>query len=112
MKNPKRSQTTNHRRHNRRKQDRDRMDVAFVENSQDHVHREDGQEQDRRQSTKELTKDQRFTLKGRLHARILALDLTEGIFDKLCRITNRHAGKQVKIDRNAAELIEMVHRLW
>ena len=45
-KNPKREQAAHNCGNNRRKQHRDRMHVAFVKNSQDHVHDEDGRDQE------------------------------------------------------------------
>ena len=47
-KNPKREQSADHRRHDRRKQYRDRVDVALVKNSEDHVHDKNGGDQEQR----------------------------------------------------------------
>src|SRR5690349_21567158 len=104
-------QTADHRRHNCWKQNRDRMDVAFIEDSKNHVHDEHRADEKQWQRREKLAKHERFTLESRLHARMLALNLGERFFDVLCRVTNRDAGEQIEIDRDAGELIKMVHRL-
>ena len=38
------------------------MDIAFVKNSEDHVHDEDGADQKQRQRAEKLPEDERFTL--------------------------------------------------
>jgi len=47
-----------------------------------------------------------------LHARILLADLRESVFDKCGCIADSNVGQEVKIDRDAGELIEMINRLW
>ena len=37
--------------------------------------------------------------------------LRERIFDELGRVANRYSGQQIEINRDARELIEVVHRL-
>ena len=49
MKNPKCDQTADDRRHDCGKQNRDRMDVAFVKNSENHVHDENCADEKQRQ---------------------------------------------------------------
>src|SRR5690349_1222270 len=38
--------------------------------------------------------------------------LRKRIFNELCRVTDRFTRQQIKVDRNAGELIEMIDRLW
>src|SRR5207248_5817972 len=87
-KNPKSEQTADYRGNDRRKQHRDRMDITFVKNSQDHIHDEDRADQKQWQRGEKLSKDKRFTLERRLHSRILTVNLGKRIFDNLGRIAD------------------------
>ncbi len=111
-KNPECGQAADHRGHDRWKQDRDWMDVAFVKNSENHVHHEDRADQKQRQRAEKLAKNERFALESGLHAWILLMYLRKRIFDELRRVTDRLTRQQIKIDCDAGELIEMIHRLW
>src|SRR5437660_952467 len=110
-KNPKREQTADHGWNDRRKQDRDRMDITFVKNSKDHVHNENGGDQKQWQRLEKLSEHKRFALKRRLNAGILEMHLRERVFDKFGRIANRNVRQQIKINGNAGELIKMVYSL-
>ena len=87
------------------------MHVAFVKNSQDHVHDENGGDQKQWQRLKKLPKHKRLALKSCLNARILSMYLRKRVFDKFRGITNRNVREQIKINRDAGELIEVIHRL-
>src|SRR5689334_9270866 len=87
------------------------MDIAFVKNSQDHIHDKDRPNQKQWQGTEELPKDQRLALERRLHTRVLALDLVKRIFNVLRCVPDRDTRKQIKIDCHTGELIEMIHCL-
>ena len=87
------------------------MDVAFVKDSENHIHDENGADQKQRQRLEKLTENKRFALESRLDARIVAMNLSERIFDEFRRVTDRDAGQQIEIDRDAGELIEVVDRL-
>ena len=63
-KDPKRGQTANDRGDNRRKQNGDRVNVAFVENSKNHIHHENCANQKQRQRAEELTEHERFALES------------------------------------------------
>src|SRR6266446_2615549 len=88
------------------------MNVAFVENSEDHIHDEDHGEEQQRQRLEQLTKDKRFSLEYGLHTRELATHLCEAVFDEFGRVTNRDVREQVEVDGHAGELIEVIDRLW
>src|SRR5438552_19133451 len=111
MENPKGGQAAYHRGHDRWKQDRDWMDVTLVKNSEDHVHDKDCADQKQWQSAEKLAKDERFALESGLHAGQFLMHLRERIFDELGRVADRLARQQIEIDRDAGELIEMVHCL-
>src|ERR1051325_11692458 len=87
------------------------MDVAFVKDSQDHVHDKDGREEKHCQTAKELPEYERFTLKCRLNAWYLLTDLGKAVFDKFSRIADRNVWKQIEIDSDTGELIEVINRL-
>src|SRR6266516_6376490 len=87
------------------------MDITFVKNSKDHVHDKNGCDQKQRQRSEKLSEHKCFALKGRLNAGILAMHLCERIFNEFGRVTDGNAGQQIKINRDAGELIEVVHSL-
>src|SRR5262249_15627065 len=72
---------------------------------------EHGADEKQWQRAEKLAEHERFTLERRLYARMLALNLSERIFDVFGRITDRDAGQQIEIDRDAGELIKMIHCL-
>src|SRR5260370_3478268 len=87
------------------------MNVTFVKNSKDHVHDKNGGDQKQRQGLEKLSEDKRFALKGRLNAGILPMHLRERVFDEFGRIADCNIREQIKINRNAGELIKVVYRL-
>src|SRR5947209_20325087 len=87
------------------------MDVAFVKNTKNHIHHENRADQKQRKRGKQLSEHKRLALESRLHAVIFRADLAEGAFDEVRRIAYRHTGYEIKVDRNAVELIEVVDRL-
>jgi len=58
------------------------MDVTLVEDPKDDIHDKNRSHQKERQRLEQLTKNKRFTLEGRLDARILLVNLRERILDK------------------------------
>ena len=50
-------------------------------------------------------------MEGGLEAGILLADLREGILDKCGGIADGNVGQEVKVDRHAGELVEMIYRL-
>ena len=59
------------------------MHVAFVKNSQNHVHNKDRGEQQQGQRTEQLLEHERFSLENALHGGVLRMDLCEGVLDEL-----------------------------
>src|SRR6266516_1521595 len=84
------------------------MDVAFVKNSQDHIHDKNRGEQEQRQRLKELAKDERFPLESGLDTRNLLMHLREAVFDEFRGITDRNIWQQVEVDSHAGELVEVI----
>src|SRR5215472_11579301 len=96
---------------NGREQNRKRVHIALVKNSQDHIHDEDCREQQQGQRLKQLSEHERLTLEGSLYGWIARLDLRYGILDVLRSIANCGIRQQVEIEGDAGELVEMVHGL-
>src|SRR5262249_15286749 len=94
-----------------REQNRERMHIALVKNSQNHIHDEDCGKQQQGQRSKQLSEHERFSLKGPLYGWIMWLDLFYGIFNVLCSIANRSVWQQVEIERDTGELVKMIHGL-
>src|SRR5438105_15856364 len=88
------------------------MNIAFVKNSEDHIHDEDRGEEQQRQRPEQLTKDKRFALECGLHTRKLSMHLCETVFDEFGRVTDCDVRQQVEIDGHAGELIEVIDCLW
>src|SRR5439155_150893 len=78
-------------RHDCWKQDRDWVHIAFIKNSEDHVHDENGGNQKQRQRLEKLSEHKRFALEGRLNAGILSMHLRERVFDEFGRVADRDA---------------------
>src|SRR6476620_8054504 len=97
--------------HNGREQNRERVHIALVKNSQDHIHYKNCRKQQQRQGLKQLPEDKRLTLKGSLHGWVMRLDLCYGILDVLRSVANRRSRQQVEIESDTGELVEMVHGL-
>src|SRR5262245_22768696 len=102
---------TDDRWHNGWEQNRERMHITLVQNSQNHIHHEDCCKQQQRQRPKQLSEYKCLTLEGSLDGWIARLDLRYGILDVLRSIANRRIRQQVEIEGDAGELVEMVHRL-
>ncbi len=86
-----------------------RMEIAFVENRQDHVHDEDRQSHENRQIPHRVLESQRFALQARAQRR--RHDLRRCFVDKVGRVADRNAGFEIKGQCDAGELIEMVDGL-
>src|SRR5206468_3694572 len=97
--------------HDGREQNRERVHIALVKNSQNHIHDENCRKQQQGQGLKQLSEDERLTLKGSLHGWIMRLDLRYSILDVFRSIANRATRQQVEIEGDAGELVEMVHGL-
>src|SRR6266550_398243 len=106
-----RGQAADDRGHNRREQDGERVHIALVENSEDHIHDKDGSEQQQGQRLEQLPKYKRFALEDSLHGWITRMDLIEGLLNVLRGIANGDVRQQVEVERDAGELIQMVHSL-
>ena len=87
------------------------MDIAFVKNSEDHVHDKNGGDQEQWQRFKKLPEHKRLALKRRLNARILAVHSRERVFDEFGRVANCYVWQQIEINCDTGELIEMVYSL-
>jgi hypothetical protein len=87
------------------------MHIAFVKNSQNHIHNKDRGEQQQRQRAEKLPEHKRFPLEGALNGWVIRMDLREGILDGLGGISDRDVWRQVEVEGNAGELIQMIHRL-
>src|SRR6478736_2377165 len=97
--------------HNGREQNRERMHIALVKNSQNHIHDENCRKQQQGQGLKQLSEYERLTLEGSLHRWVMRLDLRHGILDVLRSVANRRIRQQVEIESDTGELVEMVHGL-
>src|SRR5207248_11023717 len=98
-----RKQTADNCRDDCRKQDRNRMDITFVKNSEDHVHDEDGGDQQEWQCSKQLAENKRLALERCLNARILVVQLHERILDEFGGVADRDIRQQIEINRDAGE---------
>src|SRR5262245_44135401 len=97
--------------HNRREQNRERMHITLVKNAQNLIHDENCRKQQQGQGTKQLSEHERLALEGSLHGWVVRLDLRYGTLDVLRSIANRRVRQQVEIERDAGELVKMVHSL-
>src|SRR5215212_1899806 len=105
------SQSANYRGHDRREQDREWMHIAFVKNSQNNIHNKDGGEQQHGQRAEQLLEHECFSLEDTFYRGILWMDLREGVLDESGGIADRDVWQQVEVERDAGELIQMVHSL-
>src|SRR6478735_3431137 len=97
--------------HNGREQNRERVHIALVKNSQDHIHDKNCRKQQQGQGLKQLSEHERLSLKGSLHGWVMRLDLRYGILDVLRSVANSRVRQQVAIESYTGELVQMVHRL-
>src|SRR5258705_1512332 len=104
-------QSADDRRDNGREQNRERVHIALVKNSENHIHDENCRKQQQGQGLKQLSEHERLTLEGSLHRWVLRLDLRYGILDVLRSVANRRIRQQVEIESDTGELVEMVHGL-
>src|SRR5882757_10138671 len=104
-------QSADDRRDNGREQNRERVHIALVKNSQNHIHDEDCRKQQQGQGLKQLSEHERLTLKSSLHSWVMRLNLSHGVLDVLRSIANRGIRQQVEIKSDAGELVEVVHGL-
>src|SRR6266850_7310061 len=111
MKEIQRGQPADDRGHNGREQNRERVHIALVKNSQDHIHDEDCSKQQEGQGSKQLSEHERLALKGSLHGWVMRLDLSDRVLDVLRSIANCAVWQQVEVERDAGELVQMVHGL-
>jgi hypothetical protein len=58
-----------------------------------------------------LPEYERFTLEYALHGRMLGLEFRKRILDVFRSIADRDVWQQVEVERDAGELIQMVHSL-
>src|SRR6476619_5601401 len=91
--------------HNGREQDRERVHIALVKNSQDHIHDKNCRKQQQRQRLKQLSEYERLDLKGSLHRWVMRLDLRYCVLDVLRSIANRRIRQQVEIESHTGELV-------
>src|SRR5206468_13105481 len=106
-----RGQAADDRGHNRGEEYRDRMHVALVKNSQNHIHNKNRGEQQHRQRAKQLLEHERFALEDALHAWVMRMDLRESVLNELGGIADGDVRQQVEVERDAGELIQMVDSL-
>ena len=104
-------QPADDRRHNGWEQNRERVHIALVKNSQDHIHDENCSKQQQGEGLKQLSEHERFALKGSLHGWVMRLGLRYGILDLLRSVANRRIRQQIEIESDTGELVEMVHGL-
>src|SRR4029077_4364850 len=97
--------------HNGWEQNRERVHIALVKNSQDHIHDENCRKQQQGERLKQLPEHERLTLEGSFHRCVMRLDLRYGILDVLRSVANRRIRQQVEIESDTRELVEMVHGL-
>src|SRR5262245_1221594 len=102
---------TDDRRDNGREQNRKRMHIALVENSQDHIHDENCRKQQQRQGLKQLSEHECLTLEASLYGWIMRLDLRYGILDVRRSITSSSIWQEVEIESDTGELVEVVDGL-
>src|SRR5437763_14975288 len=97
--------------HNGGEQNRERVHIALVKNSEDHIHDENCRKQQQREGLKLLSEYERLTLEGSLHRWVLRPDLRYGILDVLRRVANRRIRQQVVIECDTRGPAELVHGL-
>src|SRR5438132_288162 len=85
------------------------MQITLVENCQDHIHDEHGQEHQDGEAGYGVAKRKRLALQPAAHSR--RKDLLGRILYKLRRLADRVPWLQVEEQSDACELIDMVHRL-
>ena len=96
-------------RRRQRRENRDGMDVAFVKDAEDDVHRDNRRENEPglvRQRGKERL---RRSLKRRLHAQ-RQVQFPLRAFDGLRRFAERHAGREIERNGHRRKLALMIHR--
>src|SRR6185369_2910427 len=86
------------------------MDVALVEDREDHVHHKHRESHQQRQTRDGSAERQRLTLQLCTNAR--RNYFARRLLDEIRRSTESHARLEVERERHARELIEVVHRLW
>src|SRR5207245_9397928 len=108
MKEIQRGQPADDRGHNGREQNRERVHIALVKNSEDHIHDEDCSKQQQGQRLEQLPEHERFALEHPLHSWVMWLELREGVLDILGSIADGDVWQQVEVERDAGELVYMV----
>ena len=86
-----------------------RVQVALVENGQNHVHDEHGQRHQDGQIADRVAERQGLTLQAPTHGRWD--DLRGGLVDEVSSFTNSDPRLEVEVERHARELIQVIHRL-
>ena len=85
------------------------MEIAFVENRQDHVHDEDGQRHQDRQIAHRVLKRQRFALQTGTERRRHHFGRSFG--DEVGGVADGNTRLEIEVQGHAGELIQMVDRL-
>src|SRR4029450_75739 len=96
---------------NRGKQNCEGVHVALVKNSENHVHDENGSEQQHRQRTEQLLEHECFALEDTLHGGIIRMELREGVLDELGGVANSNVRQQIEVKSDTSELVEVVDHL-
>ena len=85
------------------------MHIAFVENAQDDVHREDSENEEDAQARQGFLEDQGFSLHAAVDIRWKRFG--GGLFDEFCDIANGHPGNEIETEGNRRKLVDVIHRL-
>ena len=108
IKKPERHQAADDRREERGEH-RDRMDVAFVENAENHIHDKERRDDEEGQSGKELLQDKAFTLQLAFHRR--RQHFGRCFLDVVGHIAQCDARFGIETKRDAGELVRVIDRL-
>ncbi len=98
--------------HDRREESREhrhRMDVALVKNAENHIHDEEGGDNEKRQRGEELLKDEAFALQLAFHRR--RQHFRGGFVDEIRHVTECDTGFGVEAEGDAGELVGVIDRL-
>ena len=105
----KQSQQASHQSRRKGRKHRDRVDIALIENSQNHVHHEHRKGHQDCQISDRVLERHGLALQGSSHGRWH--DLGRGLGDEIGGISHGHPGLEIEEERNAGELVEVINAL-
>src|SRR6266576_3869764 len=84
--------------HNRREQNCERVHIALVENSEDHINDKNGSKHQEGKRLEQLLKYERFALEDSLHGRVMRMDLSESLLNVLRGVADGDVWQQVEVE--------------